>query len=62
MLHIKSRQKMGYLKGKASELALDEPSYDKWKAENSMIMSWLLHSMLPEISQGYLFLHTTKEV
>jgi hypothetical protein len=25
-------------------------------------MSWLLHSMQSEISQGYLFLHTTKEV
>jgi hypothetical protein len=51
---------MGYLNGKVSEPALDD-SYDKWEAENSMIMSWLLHYMLPKISYEY-FLRTTKEV
>jgi hypothetical protein len=38
------------------------PTYDKWEAKNSTVMSWLLHSMQLEISQEYLFLHTTKEV
>jgi hypothetical protein len=27
-----------------------------------MILTWLLHSMLPEISQGYLFFCTAREV
>jgi hypothetical protein len=53
---------MGYLNGKIQEPKLDDPTYDKWEAENSTIMSWLLHSMQPEISQGYLFLRTAKEI
>jgi hypothetical protein len=32
---------MGYLNQQVSEPGLDDPSYDKWEAENSMIMSWL---------------------
>jgi hypothetical protein len=42
---------MGYLNRKVFEPKEDDP-YDKWKPENSMIMFWLLHSMLLEISQG----------
>jgi hypothetical protein len=42
---------MGYLNGKVFEPRLDDPSYDKWEAENSIITSWLLYSMLPEISK-----------
>jgi hypothetical protein len=39
MLYIKSRGKMGYLNGKVSEHALDDPYDDKWEAKNSMVMS-----------------------
>jgi hypothetical protein len=53
---------MGYLNSKIQEPQPNDPTYDKWEAENSTVMSWLLHSMHPEISQGYLFLHTAKEV
>lgn len=49
---------MGYLNGKIQEPKLDYPAYDKWEAENSTIKLWLLHSMQPEISQGYLVLNT----
>ena len=43
---------MGFLNGKVSEHRAGDPSYDMWEAVESMIMSWLLHSMLLEISQG----------
>jgi len=62
LLPIKSRGKIGYLNGRIQELQPNDPAYDKWEAENFTVMSWLLHSMQPEISQGYLFLHTAKEV
>jgi hypothetical protein len=32
------------------------------KQKNSTIMSWLLHSMKPDISQEYLVLNTSKEI
>jgi hypothetical protein len=62
LLSTKSRGKMGYLNGRIQEQQPNDPTYDKWEAENSTIMSWLLHSMQPEIGQEYLFLHIAKEV
>lgn len=53
---------MGHLNGKIQEPKLNDSTYDKWEAENSTIISLLLHSMQPEINQGYLFLRTTKKV
>jgi hypothetical protein len=39
-----------YIKKKIPESALDDPTYDKLEAENSTILSWLLHSMHLDIS------------
>lgn len=62
LLHIKSRGKIGCLNNRIHVPKLDDPSYDKWEAKSSTIMSWLLHSMQPDISQGYLFLSMAKEI
>ena len=40
----------------------DNPKFETWEAENSMIMPWLLHSIQPEISKPLPFLSTTKEI
>ena len=40
----------------------DDPKFKAWKAENSIIMSWLLHSMQPEISKPLLFLLMAREI
>ena len=50
LLYIKSRGKMRYLNGGVQELELDDLAYHKWEAKNSTILSWLLHSMQPDIS------------
>lgn len=51
---------MGYLNDRIQELKLDDLAYDKLEAKHSTIMSWFLHSMLPKISEGYLFLNEAK--
>ena len=53
---------MGYIMGAKSEPNSNDPWYKLWDEENSMVMSWLLHSMQSEISQTYLFLSTAKEI
>jgi hypothetical protein len=62
LLSIKSRGKMRYLNDRIQEPQPNDPASDKWETEKSTIMSWVSHSMQSEISWGYLFLHTTKEV
>ena len=39
-----------------------DPKFDAWDDEDSMVMSWLWNSMLPEISDTCMFLTTTKEI
>jgi hypothetical protein len=47
---LRVKEKMGYLNGKIQEPKPNDPTYDKWEAQSSTIMSWLLHSMQLEIS------------
>lgn len=58
----KSRGQFFYLTWKAPEPPSDDPSYRKWEIENSTVVSWLIHSMEPEISRSYIFLDTAKEI
>jgi hypothetical protein len=62
LLYNKSKGKMGHLNGKIRKPKSNDSTYDKCEEKNSTIMSRLLHSMQPKINQGYLFLHTEKEV
>ena len=54
-------------KGKLSHLIgigpwPEDPKFNQWAEEDSMIMSWLWNSMLPEISGTCMFLTTAKEI
>lgn len=40
----------------------DDPSFDAWDQEDSMVMSWLWNSMSPEISDTCIFLTTAKDI
>ena len=53
---------MGYITGVKSEPNSNDPRYELWDEENSMVMYWLPYSMQPEISQTYLFLSPAKEI
>ncbi|CAH9091924.1 unnamed protein product [Cuscuta epithymum] len=56
-------------KGKEEYLSIDlvqpevkSPGYKNWKAENNMVMSWLLNSMTPEIGEQFMFYKTASEI
>ena len=54
-------------KGKVSHLidaAPDEKDvkFKSWDEEDSMIMAWLRNSMVPKISDTYMFLKSAKEI
>lgn len=53
---------MVYVIGAKSEPDSNDPSYELWDEENSVVMSWLLHSTQLKINQTYSFLSTTKEI
>lgn len=44
------------------ETKRNDPMYEKWIAGMSLMMSWLLHSMQPNIRRGYMILGTAHEI
>ena len=40
----------------------DDPTFQGWDGENSIVIAWLINSMETEIGQKYLFLLTAKGV
>ena len=61
-LFLISRENMKYLCGTIKEPKKFDLSYESWEAKNSMIISWLLNSMLSEIGEPFLYLSLAKEV
>ena len=61
-LSLRSRGKLGYVTGTITAPPSTDPGYGKWDIENSLVMNWLVHSMVPSIGEGFLNLATAKNV
>ncbi|KAK3038071.1 hypothetical protein RJ639_031625 [Escallonia herrerae] len=57
---LKGQRKLSHLLGTGPKKG--DPRFDAWDEEDSMVMSWLWNSMLPEISDTFMFLPTSKEI
>ena len=62
VMSLKGRGKMGYINGKIKAPSIEVATYDKWEMENSTVMTWLCHSMVPEIAEGFLDMETTQDI
>ena len=38
----------------------DDPTYAKWEIDNSLVMSWLTHSMEPKIAEVFISMERPK--
>ena len=61
-LYVQGKGKFGYLSGSMTKPKIEDEGYEKWEAENSMIMSWLVNSMEPSLGRTYLFLPTANAI
>lgn len=59
---IRGRGKLGYLLGQKQRPDENDPAFQIWDAENSIVMAWLVNSMEPNIGQTYLFYQTAAEL
>ena len=57
---LKGRGKLTHLLG--TGLSKEDPRFEAWDEQESMLMSWLWNSMLPEISDTYMFLGSAKGI
>ena len=54
-LAVDGRGKLGYLTGEESRLEPADPSFRKWRSENSLTTAWLLNSMEDHIRKPFMF-------
>jgi len=57
---LKGKGKISHLLGTGP--VKEDPKFEAWDEEDSLIMSWLWNSMTPEISDTCMFLSTAKEI
>ncbi|XP_052173043.1 uncharacterized protein LOC127788605 [Diospyros lotus] len=62
MMFICGKGKDDYQTGAVSKPKEDAAQYRIWKAENNMVMSWLINSMNNEIGENFLLYNTTQEI
>ncbi|XP_073282737.1 uncharacterized protein, partial [Primulina huaijiensis] len=59
LLFIQARGMQGYINGKITSNRADT---SKWESENSLVMSWLINSIQPQLARGYLLLDTAQKI
>ncbi|GAV58400.1 UBN2_3 domain-containing protein [Cephalotus follicularis] len=62
LLVIQGKGKIEYITGKVQQPDVNDPIYENWELNNSIVMTWLINSMELHISHTYLFLRTAKAI
>ncbi|GMP84963.1 hypothetical protein CsSME_00038292 [Camellia sinensis var. sinensis] len=57
---LKEKGKLSHLLGTGPKP--EDPKFTTWDEEDSMVMSWLWNSMMPEVSDTCMFLTTSREI
>ncbi|KAI4316254.1 hypothetical protein L6164_024251 [Bauhinia variegata] len=62
-LAIGGRGKMGFLTGTVQmPIETDVQAFQQWHTEKSLVSSWLINAMTPEIKRSFMFLPTAHEI
>lgn len=61
-MYIRGWGKIGYITREIQKTGEKNPAFSTWDAENSVIMTWLVNSMVEDISAKYMCYSTAKEL
>ena len=59
---LRTKVKLGFIDGSCSKPNLNTPEFNQWIKCDSMVVSWLLNSMTPELSKAFLWVNSTQEL
>lgn len=62
IMFICGKGKDEYLTSTTKSPAINDPKFKSWKAENNMVMSWLINSMNNDVGENFLLYETTSEI
>ena len=58
-LAIGGRSKLGFINGSSEPPESTSPTYDAWHATDQLVMSWILNSMEPKLSELFSYSETS---
>jgi len=58
----RTKVKLGFIDGSCSKPSRESPKYEQWIKCDSMVVSWLLNSMMPELSEAFLYVNYSQEL
>lgn len=61
-IFLEGKGKECYITGESKKPEKDDPKLQKWKLENSLVMSWLLNTMTNETGENFMYFETAKEM
>ena len=62
-LALDGRDKLGYISGETqAPSSLDTKAMKLWKSENSLVSSWLINTMAPNVRKSFRFLPSAREI
>jgi len=59
---LRTKGKLGFLDGSCAKPGQSSIKLDQWMKCDSMVVSWLLNSMVPELSEAFLYVNSAKEL
>lgn len=61
-MYISGKDKLGYINGDITQPPTTEPTWRKWRTENSVVKGWLINSMEPGLIGNFIRFPTAKEL
>ena len=57
---LQTKAKIGFIDGLCSKPSINLSTYNQWIRCHSIIVSWLLNSMVPDLSESFLYVNSTQ--
>ncbi|KAG6737115.1 hypothetical protein POTOM_059890 [Populus tomentosa] len=61
-MYISGKDKLGYINGDLLKPELNDPTFRRWRTENSIVKGWLINSMDPSLVGNFIRFPTAKQV
>jgi len=59
---LRTKVKLGFIDRTCPRPSTDSPKFDQWIKCDSVVVSWLLNSMTPDLSEAFLYVNSSKEL
>ena len=59
---LRTKGKLGFVDGSCKRPAENTPQFNQWIMCDSMVLRWLLNSMMPELAEVFLYVNSSREL